>query len=296
MTGDPNALRRAFVTVGSRQVHYRRAGAGPAAVLLHESPRSSASMSWLIRPLARRFCVLAFDTPGYGSSTRFEAESPAIADYAHTLAGALDALGVEQCGVYGVHTGAAIALELARRDPQRVTCAVLDGLPLYSDDESSELLEHYAPTFAPRIDGAHLAALWTCYRDRFLFSPWYRRERLTRRDVAMPEPDALHEGVMDMLRSGNGYGAGYAAAFRFRAVPAIADLTVPTTILEHEGDLLAGQVDRLGELPESASVLRLPTDRKQSADVIGGLLAAHAPRCLRAARAPHGRRRRNRLA
>ena len=36
------AVRRHFVTVnGDRQVHYRRAGKGPAVVLLHQSPTSS---------------------------------------------------------------------------------------------------------------------------------------------------------------------------------------------------------------------------------------------------------------
>ena len=62
-------IRRHYVTVkGERQVHYRRAGSGPAFVLMHESPLSSQSLERLIEALATRFTVFALDTPGYGSS------------------------------------------------------------------------------------------------------------------------------------------------------------------------------------------------------------------------------------
>ena len=44
---------RHFVNVEGRQVHYWRAGAGPVAVLRHESPRSSRSLLPLIVELAR---------------------------------------------------------------------------------------------------------------------------------------------------------------------------------------------------------------------------------------------------
>ncbi len=36
-------ITRHFMTVGTRQVHYRRAGSGPPVVLLHPSPNSGAA-------------------------------------------------------------------------------------------------------------------------------------------------------------------------------------------------------------------------------------------------------------
>jgi 2-hydroxy-6-oxonona-2,4-dienedioate hydrolase len=42
----------------------------------------------------------------------------------------MDALGVARTAVYGFHTGAMIALALAARHPQRISCAVANGVVL----------------------------------------------------------------------------------------------------------------------------------------------------------------------
>jgi pimeloyl-ACP methyl ester carboxylesterase len=220
--------------------------------------------------------VLALDTPGYGASDPLDLASPAIEDFAAATAATLDALGVERCSLYGAHTGAAIALELANRDPDRVSAAVLDGLPVYTDSESAELLEHYVPAFEPRPDGSHLVSLWASYRDRFLFSPWFRQELSTRRDLDLPDEDELHAGVMDILRAGEGYGVAYAAAFRYRAHPAVAGLAVPAMILARDGDVLTDHVERLPELPAGVAVRRLPAGRTPSAELISSFLSEHA--------------------
>jgi pimeloyl-ACP methyl ester carboxylesterase len=83
-------MRRCFVTVGQRQVHYRRAGEGPPVVLLHGSPRSSLALVELIEALAGRFCVIALDTPGYGTSDALPTARPSIADYAEAVGSASD--------------------------------------------------------------------------------------------------------------------------------------------------------------------------------------------------------------
>ena len=71
-------ITRHFVTVGSRQVHYRRAGSGPPVVLLHPSPNSSASMAPFMRALAPNFTAIALDTPSYGLSDPLAVEEPEI--------------------------------------------------------------------------------------------------------------------------------------------------------------------------------------------------------------------------
>ena len=269
-------IRRGFVTVGDRQVHYRRAGEGDPVVLVHESPLSSRSLVDLVAKLSARFCVLALDSPGYGSSDALALEQPEIPDYADAMAETLSALGIERCGVFGAHTGAQIALELARRHPERVTTAVLDGLLVIDDDERRELLANYLPAFAPQIDGGHLLALWTRYRDQHLFFPWYRRELASRLDIDVPSPEHLHDGVMDLLRAGPGYAVAYAAAFRHVVGPPLPDLQVPVTVTARDDDLLAAHLDRLGSLPPSANVQRLGRDRDAWAERIGDLLGEHA--------------------
>jgi len=269
MPADTAGAVRAFVTVGSRQVHYRRAGGGPPVVLLHELPRSSASLERLAGTLAKRFCVLAPDLPGYGLSDPLEGGEPSVERYADTLAGWLDVLRVERCGLYGAGTGAIVALDLARRRPERVAACILDGLPIAAAAEPAELLERSVP-LEPRIDGGHLVALWTAYRDRFLFSPWYRHEREARLDVDLPSAEELHEAVVDILRAGAGYAAGEAAALTYPVRAALSELSVPTTVRLRRGD-------EPGALPPSVSLEPLDGNRGSAARLIASALAACPP-------------------
>jgi pimeloyl-ACP methyl ester carboxylesterase len=264
-------MERHYVTVGDRQVHYQRAGTGPPVVLCHESPLSSWSLLDLVESLSGRFTALALDTPGYGGPDPLALESPEIEDYADALAQTLSALGIDRCGVYGAHTGAAIALEFACRHPDRVGGVVLDGLPVFTAEESVELLSRYLPTWPPRIDGGHLLGLWTRYRDQHLFFPWYRRDVAVRLDIDMPEPRHLQAGVTDFLRAGDGYRVAYAAAFRHRTVERLAHATVPVTVTARDDDLLAPQLERM---PSGTSTELLPRDRDAWAARVGDLFAA----------------------
>ena len=69
-------IRRHFVTLGDRQVHYRRAGKGPPAILLHQSPSSSRDNIPLMERLMADFTVIAPDTPGNGLSDPLTLERP----------------------------------------------------------------------------------------------------------------------------------------------------------------------------------------------------------------------------
>jgi len=268
-------VRRAFVTVGGRQVHYRMVGSGPPVVLCHESPLSSAGLVGLAEALAPRFTVLALDTPGYGGSRSLSIERPEISDYADGLAETLSALGVERCGVYGAHTGAYIALELASQHPDRVAVCVADGLQIFTESQRTELLANYLASWPSQVDGSHLLAMWVRYRDQHMFFPWYRRTLETRQDADMPDACHLHEGVMDMLRAGDGYRVAYAAALRYRAEECLPLATV--TAVAREGD--ARWLRELGRLPAGTATVLLPRDRTAWANRIGDLLetAAGAP-------------------
>lgn len=141
----PGEVDRCYVTVGARQVHYRRMGSGPAVVILHKSPLSSRAQLPLTRELAASFTVIALDNPGYGSSDPLAEPSPEIGDFTAALVDTLDALGIRRAAFYGAHAGSCIALDLADRFPERVTATVLDGLPRFTPEERADLLEHYTP-------------------------------------------------------------------------------------------------------------------------------------------------------
>ena len=267
-------MLRHYVSVGDRQVLYRRAGSGPPVVLCHESPLSSASLTDLAQALASRFTVLALDTPGYGGSDPLGHPTPEIEDYADALADTLTALGVERAGVYGAHTGASIALELACRHPQRVSVAVLDGLPIFTAQEREDLLANYLPLWPPRISGGHLLDIWARYRDQHLFFPWYRRSAAARIDIEMPPARALHEGFLDFLRAGDGYRVAYGAAFRHLTLDRLPDAQVPVWVVAREDDLLRPQLERM---PAGTRTEVLPRERSAWAKRLGDLFATGGP-------------------
>src|SRR5690606_9825364 len=102
------AISRHFVTVsdrqGRRQVHYRRAGTGPAILLLHQSPQSSTEMEPLMADWGRHFTLIAPDSPGYGWSDPLATKAASLADFADATLSFADAIGLRRFGVYGFHT------------------------------------------------------------------------------------------------------------------------------------------------------------------------------------------------
>ncbi len=271
----PAEITRHYVRIGSRQIHYRRAGSGIPVVLLHESPRSSLSLVPLIESLAEDFLVIAPDTPGYGLSDPIadpHADSaPELQTYAHALLETLDAVGVQRFSLYGTHTGACIAVETALSAPERVARLVLDGCPLFTGEERDDLLEHYLPAFEPRWDGSHLTSLWSRIDDLGRFFPWYSRDPEHRLPGDPLSLAAKQRTVQGFLESGSDYGRAYALAFGHSTETALAELSVRTDIIARPSDLLAEHVERL---PASAErvVARRVTEEEWASAVAAALV------------------------
>jgi pimeloyl-ACP methyl ester carboxylesterase len=266
---------RGYVTLPDRQrqVHYRRAGSGPPVVLVHASPGSSSQLEWLIGAVAARGrTAIAPDTAGFGQSDPLvNDDRPSAAEYATVLGQALDGLGYEAFVLYGTHTGAKIALELALGRPTQVRSLLLDGVGLYTPEEQARQLAHYTPSLAPAWDGTHLVRAWNLRRDMALFWPWYEQTPAGRRGVGVPSADVLHAQVVDMLRGGVHYRGGYYAAFSHDTRAALPKLTVPTRIVFRGSDVLTEHAQRLPPLPGCVSVEALAND-----DAVVDRLVAHA--------------------
>jgi pimeloyl-ACP methyl ester carboxylesterase len=155
------AERRSYADGAESQIHYRSAGSGPPVLLLHQTPWFSVQFSRVLPLLAQAgFSALAPDTPGWGFSPAPAGERP-LEWYADQMVAVLDAAGARRVALVGDHTGAAIAMVLATRHPERVRCIVLYGPPLYSDEERRARLERPPPPAAtPRDDGSHLLDLY----------------------------------------------------------------------------------------------------------------------------------------
>jgi pimeloyl-ACP methyl ester carboxylesterase len=217
-------ITRHFVRVGDREVHYRRAGSGPPFVLFHVSPQTGAFVLPHLMPLADSYTLIALDAPGYGESDPLIQHAPMMADYADAVIETLDGLGIERAPLYGSHTGANIAVEVARRAPDRVTALVIDGLSLSTPEVAQDRTDHYAPQFTPSADGAHLAWAWQHTRDQLIFWPWYEAHKATRVHGGMKDARYLHDVVHAKMNATN-YWLGYRAAFSHDSRDALYQLT-----------------------------------------------------------------------
>jgi pimeloyl-ACP methyl ester carboxylesterase len=227
--------------------------------LLHQSPKSSEELIPLIRLLALDFTVLAPDTPGYGLSDAIAApdDEPEIDAFADAVAAFLDGMGLDRVGLYGLHTGAAIATRFAVRYPERVAALVANGTLIKTTEERADMLAHYLPRFSPSWDGSHLAWAWARMREQLFFFPWYRRDPSAR--IAIPVTvEGLQANLLALLDAGDNYRTAYRTAFAYAAEEDLRRMRVPARFVCAEPDPLFRYLDRFPPLPDNAAIARVP--------------------------------------
>lgn len=261
-TNDDRAIRKGFIQVDGRHVHYRVCGAGPAVVMLHDSPRSSVLHLRSLREFGDAFTVYALDTPGYGQSDPLPGEPrPTIDDFADALASALLVLGLRGATVYAFHTSSKIAAACASRHPGVIGHLLLDGISIPAQPSPDAFIERYMSPFVPDTTGACIGAQWTKVRDLHRYFPWFDIRPGARMPTAEPSPGALHEYVLDFFSAGSNYAMAYSAAMRYAARPALESLTTPTTVMARADDVLYGFLDAVEKiLPACGVVERVPAD------------------------------------
>lgn len=252
-------VRRGFTGIAEGQVHWRRAGeGGTPLLLLHASPYSSLVLAELVAEMGRDRLAIAPDTLGNGDSCAPATAGPDIAYFADATCRLLDAMGLGTVDVYGAHTGARIATEIALTRPGRVRRLILDGFGLYAPDDLAEILRVYAPAITPDPQAAHLMWAWHFVRDQHLFFPWFRRDPAHRYDCDMPEPARLHALFLEVAKAVTTYHHSYRAAFRFNMAEAVPRLTVPTLIAFTRTDMVFPLLDRAHALLPGAARAELP--------------------------------------
>lgn len=269
------AIKRAVARVGARHVYFLTAGRGPPLLLLHGSPNSAAALSALIEHLASRFLVVAPDTPGNGASDPLPLQAAGADAYADALAALLDVLGLPRVGVYGHHTGAVFAAELARRHPQRVEAIVCNGFPVWTEAEAKELGDDYLPPLGVAADGAHLARLWSRIIDQSWYFPWHVQDDSRRMSLDLGDTALLHSRAMDLLCAGDAYRTPYAAALRADGGPRLAAVRRPALLTCTETDVLAAHLPRAPRNP--CVETQLAADQEQLWQRVGDWFARHPP-------------------
>ncbi|WNM33595.1 alpha/beta hydrolase [Streptomyces sp. Li-HN-5-11] len=124
-----------FVAVDGLRIHYKRAGRGPALVLLHGSASSLQHFDRVAGLLEESFDVIRPDLPGFGLTGPRKDRDYRIPTYAATVAAFLVALGVPRYAVAGNALGGNIAWNLALDHPLRLTGLVLVNATGYPEKE-----------------------------------------------------------------------------------------------------------------------------------------------------------------
>lgn len=252
-------ISRGFVDLSHGQTHYRRAGSGEPIVLVHASPGSSRQLAGLIRDLATHGEVFAPDTPGNGDSEALFDREPVIPELAKAVLDFLDAMGLERVRLYGSHTGAAIATELALMAPERISQVVLDGVSWMTPEELEDILANYAFPFVPDLDGSYVTRMYQFCRDQYLFFPWYKRTREGRRDNGLGSPADLHAWVLELMKANETYHLNYRAAFKWDGRPSLAALKVQSLLIAGENDPLYDSTVQMAEwMPGGGAFVALP--------------------------------------
>ena len=230
------------------QVHYRAvAGRAPAVVFLHQTASSSASFVPVLESLRLPNRLVAIDTPGFGGS--FDpAGWPSMAKYAAFVVAALDALRIRSFHVFGQHTGANLAGELALRHPDRVRSVTMLGPVPMTAPERREFRAALGEPLRPRADGGHLVENW---RYAFDYNPGC--------DLGM-----LHGEVTSMIRAWKGRPQAYRAVSFHDSRAVIRRLRVPLLLMTSPGDYFHSRFAEVCALRPDAATATVGGDNFQT--------------------------------
>jgi pimeloyl-ACP methyl ester carboxylesterase len=263
----PISIDRAFVRLDEGLLHLRsaappaaladlpdaRASAAtrPALWMMHASPASSLSLVPLLGALAQSRRTFAPDALGFGDSAPPGVAEPDVAYYADAFIRALDALELPVVDLYGFHTGAHIAIEMALAAPGRIRRLVLDGLLVLDDTQRAEFLAEYAPALEPDAYGTQVFRALNFIRDQAWFFPHFQRDAAHNLGGGALPPTVLHMLTVDLLKAAPTYRLAYHAVFRHDTKRRIAAVTQPILLgadaqdpTRHGLDVLAPLVRR----------------------------------------------------
>ncbi|MFN2099915.1 alpha/beta fold hydrolase [Altererythrobacter sp. MF3-039] len=219
----PAEVSRHFADIGGSQIHFRRAGEEadkPPLVLFHQSPNSSQVFVEFMAEIGADRLVYAPDTPGFGESD-LPPEAPEIADYADAMVRFLDSQSLSKVDLLGYHTGAAIAIEIARRHPGRVNRLVLVGIPAFTPEESAAFeAQPWPQPFDAQGDA--VAASW----------------RSSQQWAGAGQDDASVRRWFDQkIANGSTAWWGARAALRYRTIEALREVAAPILFVRPRDDL-----------------------------------------------------------
>ncbi|WP_051414706.1 alpha/beta fold hydrolase [Zestomonas thermotolerans] len=241
------SVKKTYVDVADGQIHLRYVpgeGAVPT-VFLHQTASSSAMYQAVMERLSDMAPLYALDTPGFGGSYRPPCQ-PTTAYYVDSLLQAIDALGIRQFNLFGHHTGAALACELAAKHPQRVRKLAMLGPVQLTEAERSQWRATAVKPLTIDEQATHLREVWQ------------RVTHLDQQPIAYPPSVALAtREAIDTLIAGDRWHEAYAAVFNQDFPAYLAQVKCPLLLICGDGDVLHPYFKRACEARPDAQVLEL---------------------------------------
>jgi len=219
-------VRRAYLQLDHGQLHYRESGerAGVPWLLLHQSPSDSRMYEKLAAALGESRWIVAPDNPGFGGSDPLPGGFT-LAACASAILNLLDALHIDQCYLFGHHTGASIAAQLADLAPQRFVRIALCG-PTLLGPELKAALPGKAAALPVDAEGSHLIAMW---------------QRMAAKEAGA-DPDLLLREVGSAFAAGSAYKEAYQAVAQQDFEMLLRGLSQPTLVFAGTEDILYPQL------------------------------------------------------
>lgn len=221
-------IRKGYVDIPQGQIHYHAVdGSDPAIVFLHQTALSAKTYDPTLRVLDLPNRLIALDTPGFGGS--YDPEGwPTLEDYADQLLAALDAMGAGTFHLFGHHTGASLAIEIAVRSSARVRSLMLAGPVFMTAEERDAFIAGYQEPITPQRDGSHLMENWG-----------YAGQHNPDCD-----PTIMQDAVADLLRAWRGRPQAYMAVAHHDTAGRASGVTCPVLLLTTPGDFFHASFDR----------------------------------------------------
>lgn len=197
------SVRKAYVDGRYGQIHLRIADAQtksekPPLICLHQSPKCGLEFDTFMRVACRDRMVIAPDYPGYGMSDAAPSEDDTtIPMYAEEMWRVVDALALDQVDLFGNHTGAKVAAEMAMQQGYRVHAIAMISAAILTDEEREMFKDMFTPI---PLDESHT---------RFRVS-W---ERIIERQGPGQTLEMMDRSIYMNMMGGEAYEWGHVAAF-----------------------------------------------------------------------------------
>lgn len=214
----------------------RRSAPGEAMAFLHGIGSRGASFLPVLPHLHPDLDLIFWNAPGYGGSQPLDAAWPTEADYADALLRLFDALGLDRVTLVGHSLGTLIAARFAAEHGDRLSglvlaaCAAGYGIPVGSA--------------LPEKSQARIDAL------KSLGGPGFARTRAPRLvhapETARPAVAAVEQAMAAVTMPG--YGQAVRMLSSGRLAESLAQVTVPTTFVWAEGDVVTPEAQTLAAI------------------------------------------------